>query len=74
MDLDAQREKVAEELWGGADLPAPLNEEGIRTEWVKRYKNQPNVWVRCFRGKTRNEIFRIKWKAKSVEFVSAGLM
>lgn len=78
MDLDAQREKVAEELWAGADLPAPLNKDGIRTEWVKLYRQkgkvQPNVWVRCFRGRTRNEFFRIKWKAKTAEFLSAGLM
>lgn len=73
MDLESLREKVANELWEGADLPEPLNKEGERTQWVK-YKKQTNVWVRCFRGKTRNEIFRIKWKSNSIEFVSAGLM
>ena len=68
------REKIAEELWNGSNLPEPRNKDGVRLDWVKRYRKQSNVWVRGFWDGERFQVFRIKWKTKTCEFVSAGLM
>jgi len=72
--LDLERTKVAEALWAGADLPEPLSREGDKLDWVKKYKDIPNVWVRGFWDGKRHQLFKIKWKAKSAEFLNAGLM
>jgi len=74
MELNLLRTKVAEELWAGADLPEALSQTGDKLDWVKKYRKQPNVWVRGYWDGKRFNVFRIKWKAKSAEFVSAGLM
>lgn len=74
MDLDLEREKVANELWDGADLPFPLSREGEKLDWVRKYKDLQNVWVRGYWDGKRHQLFKIKWRAKSAEFVSAGLM
>lgn len=74
MSLDAEREKIAEELWAGADLPEPLDREGGRLDWVRKYKKLPNVWVRGYWNGRHHELFKIKWEPKTANIVSAGLM
>jgi len=74
MNIELDREKVAEELWVGADLPAPLNKEGERLDWFKRYRGKPNSWVRAYFDGKRYNLFVIKWKAKSADVVSAKVV
>lgn len=72
--LDSTRMVVADLLWAGADLPEPLNKDGVRLDWVTKFRKQSNVWVRGYWDGKRLQIFRIKWKSKSAEIASAGLM
>jgi hypothetical protein len=74
MELDLEREIVAHQLWEGADLPEPLNKEGVKLDWVKNYKKLSNVWVRGFWDGKHLQLFKIKWRAKCADIVSAGLM
>ena len=67
MNLDLERTKIANELWEGADLPEPLNNEGVRIDWYKRYQGKPNTWVRAyFNGKDYTK-FVIKWVNRTSE-------
>lgn len=71
--LEADRLVIAEQLWEGADLPPPLNEHGVKTEWIKRCfqsgKLLPATWKRSFYNchTKRYELFFIKWNGKSTE-------
>ena len=72
--LDAERTKVANELWEGADLPEPLSREGFKLDWVKNYRGVSNVWVRGYWDGRHHQVFKIKWKSKSADVISAGLI